>query len=88
MYIYNFCTDTLEGQYTHSLMCMDVMYIYIYRSIRFFDVCPVEHILLRLALSKGDLANDLSELLLNSYFPANKPMEVITARGVRTDPSI
>jgi condensin-2 complex subunit G2 len=41
------------------------------KSIRFYDIVPIEHLLTRLAIDKM-LGKRITSLLLNSYFPYNK----------------
>lgn len=41
------------------------------KSIKFYDISPVEHLLARLAIDHA-LSKKITELLLNSYFPHTK----------------
>jgi len=46
------------------------------RSIKFWNVCPVEHLLARMEKDKAYICRRILNLLFNSYFPLNQSDEV------------
>lgn len=43
------------------------------RNIRFFDIVSLDNLFLRLAVDTQAIAEKITNLLLHSYFPYNKP---------------
>ena len=51
--------------------------------LQFWQLVPVDHILARLEIDSPSIALRLVDLLFNSYFPENKPLDVQMSRAVQ-----
>ena len=52
------------------------------RSIKFWSICPLEHLLARLELDKPFICRRIVKLLFNSYFPPDQGDEVKLERCI------
>ena len=52
------------------------------KSLKFWNICPVEHLLARLEKDKAFVCRRITKLLYNSYFPKNQTDEVTLQRCI------